>query len=118
MPDTANLCDKELLQPGKPCIIIVDEVNNPTGIWWGEIISVEPRNTWLEVTARVKGGRFALDERRKPIYSDEHQGLEPSKNYRVVPDTKTIREMLAQMAHARGSRVRMERREALAHNAP
>lgn len=97
MSGTAHVCDKDLLQPGMPCIIQVDCVNSPTGLWWGEVTATETRENYLSIAAKITGGRFQLND-WKPVKSDEEKNRTPSLNYRVYPDNETTR-MLFEFVH-------------------
>lgn len=99
---TANTCDKDLLQPGAACIIMVDEANSPTGVWWGKVVEVDVRKTYLWIKAEITGGRFQLIQNSlEAIQSTENNGLVPSINYRVYPDTTTTRHLLHLLQLAR-----------------
>ena len=98
---SANLCDKELLKPGDDCIIEVDSVNIPTGLWWGEVISVEEHDTYISVKAKITGGCFQVVGSHKAIRSDEHAKRVPHVNYTVYPDTKTVRQLFSQLQQSK-----------------
>lgn len=92
MPGQANHCDKPLLQLGDACIIEVNEVNSPTGIWEGVVGGVEDVDgRWLRVRATIKGG--------------EHDGREPSVNYGVLPDTATVRDLVSRLKRSQSETV-------------
>lgn len=109
MSGTGNYEDQPFLGPGRSCIIVVDDVNSPTGIWWGKVVetnvSGSPGNQYLQVEAQIDGGAFrlALDIGRcgDPIRSDEYRGQTPRANYRVYPDTATTRQLFQQIITAR-----------------
>lgn len=86
---TANLCDQHELKEGAPCIIEVDEVNSPTGVWWGEVIEAVDQGTYLSVQAVIKG-RFKLNRDWEPVVGGENGGRQPGMNYQVYPATKTV----------------------------
>jgi len=97
---TGNVCDKELLTVGSPCIIEVNDVNSPTGIWWGEVVEVRCHDTYLSIIAKITGGRFQLVELGKAVRSDECMGQVPSVNYDVFPDTESIRQLFWRIQRA------------------
>lgn len=87
---SASTYDKKLLTLNSQCIIYVDEVNSPTGYWWGTVILLEP------LTAKITGGKFDLNDGNflKPKYSNEKENQIPSLNYKIYPDNPIIREVL------------------------
>ena len=93
MSGTANICDN--FKPGDPCIIKVDSVNSPEGLWWGEIIDVQAHGNYLSVEAKITGGRvvFANSYPMNPIHSDENSGKIPHVNYIVYPSTTTTNDL-------------------------
>lgn len=105
MPGDAKIGDRDALNVGASCIIEVNEVNSPTGLWWGKVVAVEVighDHAFLLVDAVIDGGRFAFEEiRHTPIRSDELKGQQPSVNYSVYPDTETTRELLRRLQYSR-----------------
>lgn len=96
MSGQASDWDEHTLKVGDRCIIEVDRVNSPEGLWWGVVTEV---NGGL-VSATIQGGRFELDSfDKKPVYSDEHQGREPNLNYTVFPDTRGIRSLFSRVLY-------------------
>lgn len=92
MSGSAKFCDKDLLTVGSPCIIEVNDVNSPTGLWWGEVIDVKNHNDWLEIIAKITGGEFKVysNVRTIPVKSDQYKDVIPHVNYTVYPCTETI----------------------------
>jgi hypothetical protein len=106
----ANLDEAALLTPGAPCIIDVSTANNPKGIWWGVVDSVERKESYLRVRAHITGGRVDFINSPfgpKPLYTNEEQGTEPTVNYTVYANTSGVREYLRRI-----KRVDAYRREA------
>lgn len=66
---------------GDPCFIGVDEVNTPCGIWEGEVLSVDPKEGYVSVRAKITDGRLPENVR---AWLDK----EPSVNYDVYPADK------------------------------
>lgn len=99
---TANLCDEKSLQPGMPCIIMVDDVNSPTGIWWGEVVETHSEKTYLRVSAKITGGRVSFYStkygcgEKHPLETNEEKDTEPNVNYRVYPNNETTRHFLTE----------------------
>jgi len=96
----AQVCDKDLLKPGSPCIIEVNRVNSPEGYWWGEVLEADNREMYLEVTAKITGGRVQFGEMGEPVRSDEHKDKIPSVNYKVYPDTDTTQMLFSRIIRA------------------
>lgn len=95
MSGTANFEEKHLFVIDGPCIIVVDDVNRPTGIWWGTVRSIEEKGfescKYLQLVAEITGGKFCIDG--KPIFSDENRGCIPTVNYTVYPDIPSVRQL-------------------------
>ena len=100
MSGSASSCDVSVLQPGMPCIIDVNSVNSPTGLWWGEVIEITEHDRFVTVSAKITRGKFQLGAFSIPIYSDERQGQEPGINYHVYPETATTISLLARVERA------------------
>jgi len=87
------------LKVGDRCIIEVDEVNRPTGLWWGRVTSVGPED-W-KVEAVIDGGKFHVSREEfiygKPVLTDERKDQEPSVSYYVLPDTDSVRALLQRL---------------------
>jgi hypothetical protein len=109
MPGTANLCDAGLLEPGSMCIIEVDDVNSPTGLWWGTVVEVIPHDNYLAVSAKITGGKFTMNG-DSPVLCNEEQGQTPHVNYTVYPSTKTTRRLFSciKREQANAERARMK----------
>jgi hypothetical protein len=76
----------DVLAEDAPCLIIVDSVNSPTGIWHGTVIKqVDNR-----FSAAINGGFVIIQHAL--IETKEHVGTIPNVNYTVIPDTKFTRE--------------------------
>lgn len=91
-----NRFDDILFIVGSKCIIEIDDVNSPTGFWWGTISSVtfnENVKGWY-VKATITEGRFTIGEYGTEIYSNEFEGREPSVNYTLYPRTKQTIELV------------------------
>ena len=90
--------DAPLLQPWMPCIIDVDQSNQPTGMWWGEVTATGE--------AKITGGAVLftnpLHGGDEPLRSDEHAGKIPYLNYRLYPDTETTRHLLWKRHYVQG----------------
>jgi hypothetical protein len=93
------------LKIGDRCILEVSEGNYPQGFWWGRVTKVGT-DAW-SVQAVIDGGAFHLSSEMgrhsDPIYSNEHEGLEPSVNYWVFPDTRSVRGLLNRLLKAQES---------------
>jgi len=76
------------LEIGDLCIIDVDSVNSPTGLWWGTVVSCteheDVRRPWYTITAVITGP-FNRDHTNPggDTYGDK-KSL-PSVNYNVFP---------------------------------
>ena len=81
------------LVENETCIIRVDSVNYPTGIWWGTISGDEE--------ATITGGRFKM-KNGSPIYSDEHRGAVPAVNYEIFPDNEAVRKLFYEISELKG----------------
>jgi len=95
MSGRAYLEDEVFLKPGASCIIRVNELNFPTGLWWGTVIE-QPSTIGkcLLVKAKISGGRFGFSKPGVRIKSDEAMDVIPSGNYDVYPDIAVVRELL------------------------
>ena len=98
------------LQTGDRCIIHVDDVNSPTGWWWGVVDENEwsdDQGGWGSVQAHITGpfafeqGQFAT----KPAYGSSD--IKPTVNYTVYP---ADRETLGLVRHLRGTVEAAERK--------
>lgn len=91
-----------LLVVGGPCILSVDCVNRPTGLWWGTIKTKEKKEDHYEITACITGGKFQFQKEiyssyldiTRPIYSNEFKDSFPVINYTIYPDLHFIRSLL------------------------
>ncbi len=87
-------CDKQkatVYTPGDLCWIIVDDVNSPTGTWFGEVLSFGPE-PWA-VRAKI------IDSAVKNSSSGNlYFGKEPYVNYSVIPDSPYIRDLLEKIS--------------------
>lgn len=72
---------------GDACLVLVDDVNTPQGIWDGEVLSVEPREGYFSVRAKITDGRLPENFRY-------WLGKEPSTNYNVHPADQGTRNLV------------------------
>ena len=86
---------------GQRCILNVDDVNRPTGVWFGIVESVEQKgtapNTWYDVKARITGPITADTDPANPFYGtvgSKEFGCVPNVNYEVFTDSYTARKFL------------------------
>lgn len=96
----AYISDISLLGEGASCIIRVNDVNSPTGVWWGTVEDVMERDGHLAVRAVITGGRFNIDDTGCIVYSTEKKEVVPYVNYTVYPDTHTTRELFHHLLKA------------------
>ena len=94
MPGTSDVENHHLFKVGEPCLISVDSVNTPTGVWWGLVLAVgekpseDSHKTHISVDAVITG-EF------KPRIGHEKYcpvtGLSkiPTSNFEVYPATRT-----------------------------
>lgn len=89
MAGQASIEEKALLTVGSQCIIEVDDVNSPSGIWLGTIRSATAHDTYLSVEAEISGG-FFFDRNGLIVKTEEHAGETPTVNYSVYPYLPSI----------------------------
>lgn len=77
------------LEPGDRCIIEVDDVNRPTGLWWGLVDAVDQKDGYANVKAHITGPfQFTAQQfGSAPNYGSDN--TQPSVNYSVYAATKT-----------------------------
>lgn len=99
------------LQHGDRCIIHVDDVNSPTGWWWGVVDTNEWKDDykggWGSVQAHITGP-FAFEPglgSDKPAYGS--LDTKPTVNYTVYP---ADRETVGIVRHLRGAVEASERK--------
>ena len=80
--------------PGQICILYVDDVNTPTGWWFGVVDTVVQHGSWADISAHITGP-FMLDKSWKPIYGNQKEL--PFQNYAVYPDTPSMRSVIWQL---------------------
>lgn len=101
-----------LLEQGARCIIAVDDVNTPTGWWWGIVDKAADHGTYVSVDAHITGPfQFepgGIYRNEVPLYGDAH--IQPAVNYRIYPDTRDIRELIRESSRA-ASTARKERHD-------
>lgn len=103
---TAHKDDRSLLKPGSPCIIEVDDVNWPPGLWWGTVDAVDEHENYLSVSATITGGRVrftygrAIGHPFAPIKNDENLGQKVG-TCSVYPDTGSTRLLVRRLMDAR-----------------
>jgi hypothetical protein len=107
MGGTAHLCDAEYLTQGATCIIEVDSVNSPEGTWHGEVVEVEEAGDFLRVQAVIKGPLEVQGPYLKALTAES--AVCPTVNYRVYPDTRTMRQLFRQILFERGELERAQR---------
>jgi hypothetical protein len=79
------------LKAGDRCIVKVDDVNRPTGWWFGVIESVAWKDTYGTCVARITGSFRLKEHNFDPIYGNED--IVPSVNYHVYADTADTRQI-------------------------
>lgn len=94
MSGTADLCDARDLAPGASCLVVVDDVNCPTGNWVGRVVDRTVHERYVEVRAVLTS---YLDGRPLSAETQAHT------NYRVYPDTPTLRYFLRKVENLRAS---------------
>jgi len=99
------------MQPGDRCIISVNDVNSPTGWWWGIVDTIEWHDDlggWGEVKAhitglfRVEGSHF-----EEPNYGTSN--TKPSVNYTVYPanrETQGLAQLIVHQENDSARRIR------------
>lgn len=82
---------KALVEPGERCIVYVNNVNTPSGWWWGIVDAVESHGHYARCEARITGA-FRVDENGKPVYGSENRS--PHLNYQVYPANAATMEIV------------------------
>ncbi len=86
-------CYDLTLKAGDKCILVVDDVNSPTGTWWGTITSVDNDNYEAQITE----GPFKMKE-GFPIFSSEEAGVVPHVNYSIYPNNEATRTLFNEIS--------------------
>ncbi len=92
-------CYDNNLNIGSSCIIVIDTVNSPTGIWWGTITTKNPCDDLPIFTAKITNGRFKMNDdslNPGPIHSTECKNTVPNVNYSIFPNNELTQTLFRQ----------------------
>lgn len=100
MPGTAI---EATFAAGDPCILDIDTVNSPTGLWFGTVMTVKKHDTYTTITAQITGPLTPGMSAHAPNYGgpgSEEYGKIPFANYSVYPDTYSNRLFIGRLLDA------------------
>jgi len=114
MSGTLYHLSTDAIEPGTPVLILVNDVNSPTGTWMGELVSINSESKPASDKRYYIDGTLWVSCTAK-ITDPKHTGKTPHVNYTVYPLTTSTKHFLRQVeslkVEVRGlnNRLRIER---------